>query len=96
MRLILTGAAAGVLLGAMLSPAHADCTCRAQGGVEAIVGQTVCLDTAKGPQLARCDQVLNNTSWKFLDVPCPFARLQRAPDERMLSLALPVVPLAEH
>ena len=92
MRLILTGAAA-VLLGAMLSPALADCTCRAQGGIEAVIGDTVCLDTAKGRQLARCDQVLNNTSWTFLGVPCPFARLDRAPDARMLSLASPTVPL---
>lgn len=26
--------------------------------------------------MARCERVLNNTSWKMLDVPCPFANAE--------------------
>lgn len=53
---------------------NGDCTCRYQGG-DVVEGQTVCMKTAKGMALARCDRVLNNTSWKFLDQPCPTANL---------------------
>jgi hypothetical protein len=38
-------------------------------------GQTVCLKTAAGAKLARCERVLNNTSWKILDQDCPTASL---------------------
>jgi len=55
-----------------------NCTCRARN-VEAIEGQTVCLTTANGSQMARCEKVLNNTSWKFLGTPCPLS--QASPDK---------------
>lgn len=54
------------------SPAAADCTCRGPG-VVAHHGQTICLHTPDGPRLARCDMVLNNSSWTFLPAPCPEA-----------------------
>ncbi|MEZ5800497.1 MAG: hypothetical protein R3D29_08480 [Nitratireductor sp.] len=51
---------------------NGDCTCRSPGG-DVVEGQTACLKTSKGMVLARCEKVLNNTSWKFLDQPCPTA-----------------------
>ena len=47
----------------------ADCICRAQGR-EFELGQTVCLASPKGPRIATCGMVLNNTSWQFSDTPC--------------------------
>jgi hypothetical protein len=47
-----------------------NCTCRARD-VEAREGQTVCVRTPNGSQMARCEKVLNNTSWRFLGTPCP-------------------------
>lgn len=46
-----------------------ECTCRAPGRrVE--LGATICLPTADGPRLARCEMDLNITSWKILPTPC--------------------------
>ena len=77
MRRILTGAAIAILAGTTFSTANADCTCRARGGVQALMGQTLCIATPNGLRLARCDKVLNNTSWTFLDEPCPQALLDQ-------------------
>jgi len=65
---------AAALLACLAGPAQAgkDCTCRHEGR-DVAEGQTACLRTAKGPTLARCVMVLNNTSWEFLDRPCPQA-----------------------
>jgi hypothetical protein len=49
-----------------------ECTCRYKGE-DVIEGQTACIATANGPSLARCEKVLNNTSWTILDQPCPTA-----------------------
>lgn len=46
------------------------CTCRAQGA-DYQVGALVCLSTPNGSSMARCEMVLNNTSWTFLNAPCP-------------------------
>lgn len=46
------------------------CTCRAQGA-DFTVGTMVCLATPSGVRMARCEMVLNNTSWTFLPTPCP-------------------------
>jgi putative hemolysin len=48
----------------------ADCYCRAQGKMFA-VGETICLRTSEGPRMAQCGMVLNNTSWRFTERPCP-------------------------
>jgi hypothetical protein len=50
------------------------CKCRFNGGY-IDEGKTACLKTPKGLSLARCVKVLNNTSWKSLDLPCPVASL---------------------
>ncbi|MCB1499485.1 MAG: hypothetical protein KDK07_06795 [Bauldia sp.] len=61
------------------SMAAADCTCRARDGVSLRLGETVCLNTANGPRLARCEMVLNNSSWKVTEEDCPTARATRVP-----------------
>jgi hypothetical protein len=47
----------------------ADCTCKYEGG-DVKQGETACIKTVKGKSLARCEMVLNNTSWTVLDQPC--------------------------
>jgi hypothetical protein len=49
-------------------------TCRALGR-HFELGQTVCLNTPKGPRLATCAMVLNNSSWQFSDVPCTVSQV---------------------
>jgi hypothetical protein len=48
----------------------ANCLCRAPGRTFE-VGQTACLQTPAGPRLAECAMVINNTSWRFTENPCP-------------------------
>ncbi|HEX2528350.1 MAG TPA: hypothetical protein VHL31_18870 [Geminicoccus sp.] len=57
--------------------AHVDrpCPCTYPGGI-AQQGEVVCLEVAGQRQLARCEMVLNNSSWHFLGTPCsPTAKL---------------------
>jgi len=56
---------------ALISAAAADpnCICRARGK-EFELGQSTCLASPKGPRIATCGMVLNNTSWQFTDTPC--------------------------
>jgi hypothetical protein len=59
------------------APAFAhDCTCKYQGG-DAKQGETACIKTAKGKTLARCEMVLNNSSWTVLDEPCEVEQSER-------------------
>ncbi|WP_375461574.1 hypothetical protein [uncultured Enterovirga sp.] len=51
------------------APDNPPCSCRAPG-VEAEVGQDVCLATPTGGRRARCIMVQNNTSWAFGPEPC--------------------------
>lgn len=60
-------------------PALADCTCRALGR-DFDLGRSVCLQTPNGPRLAVCAMVLNNTSWRFSEMPCVTARANPATD----------------
>lgn len=64
---------------------NGECTCRYKGE-DVVEGQTACISTAKGPTLARCERVLNNTSWKFLDQPCPTANYTPA-DKNLTELS---------
>ena len=59
------------LIDALTSAARADpdCTCRSQGR-DYKLGASVCLPSPKGPRIATCGMVLNNTSWQFSDTPC--------------------------
>ena len=56
---------------ALISAAAADpnCTCRARGQAFEL-GQSTCLVSPRGPRVATCGMVLNNTSWHFTDTPC--------------------------
>jgi hypothetical protein len=56
---------------ALISAAAADpnCICRARGK-EFELGQSTCLPSPKGPRIATCGMVLNNTSWQFTEMPC--------------------------
>jgi hypothetical protein len=49
------------------------CRCRF-GGNAYKLGDTVCMSTYLGVQLARCDLALNNTSWVPTGVPCTMSR----------------------
>ncbi len=53
-----------------LAVAGENCTCRANG-VDVLEGDVACLHLPSGDQLARCERVLNNTSWKKLQDGCP-------------------------
>ena len=81
------GVAAAVLIGSMViagvllagvAGAHTThpCPCRYSGGV-APPGAVICLDVDGKRSLARCEMMLNNPSWRFLDAPCPIASLTR-------------------
>lgn len=70
--LLVCGLGAATLLAVSSGSAFSECTCRYKGG-ETMDGQTVCMATAKGRELAVCEKVLNVTSWKFLGQPCPAA-----------------------
>ena len=77
MRNLMFAALTGILIsGGTLLPLEAvagpNCTCRHSGG-DVQEGQTACIKSPKGMTMARCERVLNNTSWKMLDAPCPFA-----------------------
>ncbi len=50
-----------------------NCTCRFQGQ-DIQLGQSVCINTANGPRMARCVRVLNNTSWEVTKGACPFVQ----------------------
>jgi hypothetical protein len=77
-----TARLSGLVLGALMTvmpgmaAAGPDCVCRHPGG-ETREGMTACIRTPAGMSLARCERVLNNTSWKILNLPCPEARKQK-------------------
>lgn len=62
----------GVISGATGEPIP--CRCRFKGSAYRL-GDTVCMATHLGVQLARCDLFLNNTSWVPTGVPCTMSRL---------------------
>lgn len=43
------------------------------------LGETICFNLPDGRKRARCDRVLNNTSWTVLQDECPSALLQPTP-----------------
>ena len=58
-----------LLLALYLPSGDTACTCRAKN-IVASEGEVVCLQTANGGRIARCEKVLNNTSWRFLPGRC--------------------------
>jgi hypothetical protein len=61
----------GVISGSTGQPIP--CRCRYQGTGYRL-GDTVCMTTHLGVQLARCDLLFNNTSWIPIGVPCTMSR----------------------
>ncbi len=57
---------------AMAQQSNIPCTCRYQGE-DFELGQEICLKSPSGGAIARCEMMLNNTSWKFTKTPCPVA-----------------------
>lgn len=54
--------------------AEAVCSCVANGQTYQL-GEIACFTLPNGQKRARCDRVLNNTSWTFLDDECPSASI---------------------
>jgi hypothetical protein len=50
-----------------------DCLCRSNDAGLHPEGSVVCLRVNGEDRLARCEKVLNNTSWRFLGKGCPTA-----------------------
>lgn len=73
--LTLLGAIAG-----QTTMAAADCRCRGADGTIFGLGELACIKTAKGPRLARCEMVLNNSSWTVVRDDCPTAMATPVPD----------------
>ncbi len=72
--------AVAVFLAVASLPAQAEgpeCRCRYQGKYFG-QGETVCIRVGGQSKLARCDMVLNNSSWTFLGNGCPSALMTPA------------------
>jgi hypothetical protein len=54
-------------------PEQPPCTCRGTDGRQFQMGETICLRTAEGSRIARCEMVINNPSWTPTATPCPQA-----------------------
>ena len=62
----------GVISGATGVPIP--CRCRFRDS-DFRLGDTVCMNTYRGVQLARCDLFLNNTTWVPIGIPCTMSRV---------------------
>ncbi len=74
-----------LLLLAVSVPAIAGpkCVCRANGK-NFEEGQVTCFRLPSGMKLARCERVLNNTSWKMIGDGCPSAATRQATQDLAL------------
>jgi hypothetical protein len=61
--------AAGLLTSSAGAHMTHPCPCRHTAGV-AQPGEVACVDVYGRRTLARCEMVLNNSSWRFLGTPC--------------------------
>jgi hypothetical protein len=78
------------LVWAGLTPGEAaadhKCQCLYQGR-KFEQGEFVCIRVDGATRFARCDMLLNNSSWTFLDGPCPTAEFSPEPaTQRPVSL----------
>jgi hypothetical protein len=64
--------AGALLAGAAAAHSTRPWPCRYVGRV-APPGAVICIEVDGKRSLARCEMVLNNPSWRFLDKPCPIA-----------------------
>ncbi|MCV3737919.1 hypothetical protein OCK02_17080 [Rhizobium sp. TRM96647] len=58
---------------AAAGPPDARCTCRNRDGSKHALGAVVCLSVDGRKYLARCEMVLNVTSWQKVQDGCPVA-----------------------
>jgi hypothetical protein len=89
--------AALTLLGAIVSQtmtAAADCRCRGSDGTIFQQGELACIKTPKGLRLARCEMVLNNSSWTVVRDDCPSAMATPVPRFAALQEAIATAPRA--
>jgi hypothetical protein len=77
-----------LFLSAIATPALAgpECRCRYLGR-EFDHGALVCITLDGRSKLARCDMLLNNSSWTFLKDGCPSAEVTPLPTEIAAALA---------
>lgn len=67
-------------------PPDARCTCRNRDGARHELGAVVCLNVDGRKYLARCEMVLNVTSWQKVQDGCPVASIPAPdPDPRLLA-----------
>jgi hypothetical protein len=64
----------GVISGATGEPIP--CRCRYRDS-DFKLGDTVCMNTYRGVQMARCDLFLNNTSWVPIGIPCTMSQASK-------------------
>ncbi len=85
---LVSGACVAILIAALPVTAAADCQCRSNGEYF-VLGEHTCIKTNEGYRLARCDMVLNNTSWVVVGYSCPMTSLPAADDlkGRLFALA---------
>jgi hypothetical protein len=84
LRLLTAFAALAVSAGPLLAENGFDCRCIYKGHYFE-QGETVCIRAYGTERMARCDMLLNNSSWTFLAGDCPQARATPIPPD---SLAL--------
>ncbi len=79
---------AALLLAASSAFAGPDCKCVSNGEFF-VQGEHTCIKTNQGYRLARCDMVLNNTSWVMTGESCPLTAVPPGEDlkGRLLALA---------
>jgi hypothetical protein len=65
-------------VGSVAAPAFADCTCSIKDGTKLSLGQVTCIRINDTAYLARCEMVLNNTSWQKIQDGCPMTELRAA------------------
>lgn len=73
---LISGVAMAVSSIPTTAEAGAKCHCRSSVGERIQVGNYTCIKTNEGLKEARCEYVLNNTSWKFTGKGCPFTHYQ--------------------
>ena len=91
MRGMLAAVTAFGAFAAQATIAEADCRCRGSDGRIFQQGELACIKTAKGPRLARCEMVLNNSSWTVVRDDCPTAMATPVPRD-IAAAAAAVMP----
>ncbi len=76
---LVSGAFVALFVAAAPALAGPDCKCRSNGEFF-VQGEHTCIKTNDGYRLARCDMVLNLTSWIVVGDSCPMTSLPASDD----------------